>query len=343
MRIRSVKPGFWANETLAELSHRTRLLFIGLWNLADRRGRLEDRPKRIRVEVFPYESEPVDKELASLAAAGFLIRYERDGLNLIQISNFEKHQRITGKEAEYESEFPGPHRGNTWETPEKRTGTHREAPVTPPSDASVMPGETTETHPGAQEGKGYKERKGKDIGEGNGEPPVVPQGGPCTAEEGNGGEQPSLLPPDAQGKGTGRPPAKGGRRKVGGGVLADPTAKARATQILDHLRKVTGRNFMPTQSCLTEIACRLRDVDWDMPGVIRMIDDRWAKWGSDLRMQEYVRPATIFGVEKFPQYFAEAQPRIATAPADGIPGESDGPPPDDSTLPSDLEILRGAV
>ena len=100
MRIRSIKPQFWANETLAELSHRTRLLFIGLWNLANRRGRLEDRPKRIRVEVFPYEVEPVDSNLAQLEAAGFLVRYEREGLNLIQINNFEKHQRITGKEAE---------------------------------------------------------------------------------------------------------------------------------------------------------------------------------------------------------------------------------------------------
>ena len=175
MRIRSIKPQFWANETLAELSHRTRLLFIGLWNLADRRGRLEDRPKRIRVEVFPYEVEPVDSNLAQLEAAGFLVRYEREGLNLIQINNFEKHQRITGKEAEYESEFPGPYRGNTGETPGKRTGTHQDAPGNAPGDSQQLPGESPETHPGAQEGKGKDIRKGKDIG--NGVPLSPPQGG----------------------------------------------------------------------------------------------------------------------------------------------------------------------
>lgn len=340
MRIRSIKPQFWANETLAELSHRTRLLFIGLWNLADRRGRLEDRPKRIRVEVFPYEVEPVESELATLAEKGFIVRYERDGFNLIQVSNFERHQRITGKEAEHESEFPGPYRGNTWETPGKRTGAHQEATVNAPGESQQLPGESPETHPGAQEGKGKEgNRKGKDIG--NGVPPVAPQGGPGTPVEKNGEPegQPSLLPPDDQGEGTGKPPAKGEGRKVGGGALADPTAKVRATQILDHLVKVTGRKFMATKSCLTEIACRLREVDWDMPGVIRMIDDRWAKWGDDLKMQEFVRPDTLFAKTNFPKYYVEAQPRIAPPTSSGIPDAQDGPPPDDD----DLAILRGAV
>ena len=44
---RNIKPAFFANEFLAELPCEARLLFIGLWTLADRRGRLEDRSKGI--------------------------------------------------------------------------------------------------------------------------------------------------------------------------------------------------------------------------------------------------------------------------------------------------------
>ena len=55
MRARNIKPGFFKNDTLAELEFAARLLFIGLWGLADRAGRLEDRPKKIKAEVFPYD------------------------------------------------------------------------------------------------------------------------------------------------------------------------------------------------------------------------------------------------------------------------------------------------
>ena len=53
-RAKNIKPGFFTNEQLAECSFAARLLFVGLWTLADREGRLEDRPRRIRAQVFPY-------------------------------------------------------------------------------------------------------------------------------------------------------------------------------------------------------------------------------------------------------------------------------------------------
>ena len=52
-RARILKPGFFANELLAEIHPYGRLLFAGLWTLADREGRLEDRPKRIVRCDFP--------------------------------------------------------------------------------------------------------------------------------------------------------------------------------------------------------------------------------------------------------------------------------------------------
>ena len=48
-RSRNIKPGFFKNEDLLDLPYEYRLLFVGLWTLADREGYLEDRPKRIRM------------------------------------------------------------------------------------------------------------------------------------------------------------------------------------------------------------------------------------------------------------------------------------------------------
>lgn len=98
-RIRSLKIGFFHNEQLCELSFGHRLLFEGLWLLADREGRLEDRPKRIKAELFPYDDLNVDSYLSDLAHAGFLVRYTSGGIPAIAIRNFAKHQRPNNKEA----------------------------------------------------------------------------------------------------------------------------------------------------------------------------------------------------------------------------------------------------
>lgn len=98
MRARNIKPDFFLNEKLAEVSPHERLLFIGLWCLADREGRLEDRPKRIRAAVFPYEDVEVDSMLDRLHQAGFLIRYEVDQDQYITLPNFLKHQSPHSRE-----------------------------------------------------------------------------------------------------------------------------------------------------------------------------------------------------------------------------------------------------
>ena len=94
MRMRMVKPEFFLDEELAEISPLARLFFIGLWLTADRSGRLEDRPERLRVQILPYDKKAdVGKILSELAAANFIIRYEVANLRLIQIRSFGKHQR----------------------------------------------------------------------------------------------------------------------------------------------------------------------------------------------------------------------------------------------------------
>lgn len=52
-RMRTIKPGFFTDEELVELPFEVRLLFVGLWTLADREGRLTDKPKQIKMAIFP--------------------------------------------------------------------------------------------------------------------------------------------------------------------------------------------------------------------------------------------------------------------------------------------------
>lgn len=91
-RARNLKPGFFSNEDLAECSFPARLCFAGLWTLADREGRLENRPKRIKGELFRFDSIEVEPLLDELEAHGFVERYRIDGASFIQILMFKKHQ-----------------------------------------------------------------------------------------------------------------------------------------------------------------------------------------------------------------------------------------------------------
>lgn len=91
-RARNIKPGFFRNADLVELPFEARLLFIGLWTIADRSGRMEDRPKQIKMELFPADSVDVDALLDELAAIGVVARYSHDGKRYLQVVNFAKHQ-----------------------------------------------------------------------------------------------------------------------------------------------------------------------------------------------------------------------------------------------------------
>lgn len=106
-RARNIKPGFFKNEDLAECSPWARLCFAGLWTLADRDGRLEDRPKRIKGELFAFDSIEVEPLLAELAKYGFILRYKaEDGRGLIQVIEFAKHQNPHHREPS--SDLPPP-------------------------------------------------------------------------------------------------------------------------------------------------------------------------------------------------------------------------------------------
>ena len=92
-RTRSIKPSFFKNEYLAECEPMARLLFIGLWTLADSQGRMEFRPLRIKAELFPYENCDILGLLKQLADKGFVRAYESGDVRVLEIPTFGDHQR----------------------------------------------------------------------------------------------------------------------------------------------------------------------------------------------------------------------------------------------------------
>lgn len=107
-RARNIKPGLFRNEILGIADPLYTILFEGLWVLADREGRLEDRPLRIKADIFPYrDGLSMDSMLDWLAANGFIVRYEVNGAKYIEILNFKKHQNPHKNETESEIPAPG--------------------------------------------------------------------------------------------------------------------------------------------------------------------------------------------------------------------------------------------
>jgi hypothetical protein len=121
VRERLLKPSFFLNEQLAKLPALTRIFFQGLWCEADREGRLEDRPERLKAKILPYDLACGETMLRELAEAQMVLRWTSDeGQMMVQIITFKKHQRPHPKEAP--SIIPSPYaikkpRKSSGETP----------------------------------------------------------------------------------------------------------------------------------------------------------------------------------------------------------------------------------
>lgn len=99
-RSRNIKPGFFSNEVLAECDPLARILFAGLWSIADRRGVLEYRPARIKRDTIPYDDCDIEKLMHELAARNFIVFYaDTEGI-YININEFNTHQNPHHKEKE---------------------------------------------------------------------------------------------------------------------------------------------------------------------------------------------------------------------------------------------------
>jgi len=95
-RARNIKPALFKNEDLGQEDPFVTILFIGLWCLADREGMVEDRPLRIKAELFPYRDNfDINGYLTVLERLGNIRRFTYKGkedIKVIEVVNFKKHQ-----------------------------------------------------------------------------------------------------------------------------------------------------------------------------------------------------------------------------------------------------------
>lgn len=110
MRIRTIKPEFFTHEGLFEIEIETgfpmRIAFAGLWCAADRRGRFKWEPRRLGVQILPYDQVDFSRVLDALTTRGFVRKYKSSTGVFGVIPSFEIHQVINNREKE--SDIPEP-------------------------------------------------------------------------------------------------------------------------------------------------------------------------------------------------------------------------------------------
>ena len=103
MRIRTIKPEFFTHEGLFEAEASTglpiRIAFAGLWCVADREGRFKWEPRRIGVQVLPYDGIDFSRVMDALTTRGFIVKYRVNDAWFGWIPSFGKHQVINNRES----------------------------------------------------------------------------------------------------------------------------------------------------------------------------------------------------------------------------------------------------
>lgn len=102
-RIRTIKPEFFTSEDIVELSPMARLLYISTWCEADKEGRLQWKPRTLKLRYFPADDINIVELCDELISAGLIVLY---GEGLAYIPSFSKHQHVNPRESL--SELPAP-------------------------------------------------------------------------------------------------------------------------------------------------------------------------------------------------------------------------------------------
>jgi hypothetical protein len=152
-RIRTIKPDFWTDEKIVELSFEARLFFIGSWNFADDNGNLQRSARKLKMQIFPADAIDCEPLIQSLMTHGLFREYEVNGEKFIHIKGFKAHQVINRPS---KTGLPVPDSGSS---------------PTPLTESSLTEGKGEEGSRKGKEGNG-KERNGvkTDVG---GTPPAT--------------------------------------------------------------------------------------------------------------------------------------------------------------------------
>jgi hypothetical protein len=98
-RIRTIKPTFWTDDKVTSVCRDARLLFVGIWNFAGDDGLIEDKPRQIKMQVFPGDddlsADDVARLIDVLVAEGLLDRYDApDSTVHLHVHHWVRHQRV---------------------------------------------------------------------------------------------------------------------------------------------------------------------------------------------------------------------------------------------------------
>jgi len=81
------------------------------------------------------------------------------------------------------------------------------------------------------------------------------------------------------------------------------SGKPDVLEILNFLNEKTGRNYQPVKSNLSMISARLKE--YTKTQLRQVIAKKCREWGTDEKMEQYLRPATLFNATKCAQYVGE--------------------------------------
>lgn len=281
-RARNIKPAFFDNDTLALNNDPLgRLLFIGLWTLADYNGNLEWRAHRIKVKLLPYDDCDVEKLAINLDKSGF-VRFYSDGEKiLLNIPNFTLHQN--------------PHKNERDKGPAVVEFSEERRQLIDLKGLTINPDKSGE--------------KPEDSGSNPADS--------CFLNP----DSPSLNPETGIPNGEDPPPADADEPRDPPGEDDKNSGEKEIPKLaIDHLNQICGTRYQKTAKNLGFINARVSE-GASLDEVKMVIEFKHREWSDDPKMAQYLRPETLFGPSKFPGYLAAAKAkRVDRDPGHVQPG-----------------------
>lgn len=97
-RKRMIDPSIWQSEDFGKLSNLAKIVFIGLFSLADDEGRGRANPMYLKSNLFPYNedmrSADIEKALLEISSNMSVIFYSCDGSSYYSLLSWDTFQKI---------------------------------------------------------------------------------------------------------------------------------------------------------------------------------------------------------------------------------------------------------
>lgn len=96
-RRRMIDPNFWASEDISKLNHSERLLFIGMFSIADDYGKGRGNLNYLRGIIFPYENltvKMVENMILHISAYTSVVFYLVNECSYYKFTNWDKWQSV---------------------------------------------------------------------------------------------------------------------------------------------------------------------------------------------------------------------------------------------------------